>query len=139
ANRFKTEYLGRISNLNHANILRLAGSLNFTEVDLVLSYYLQQARSLTTAELEAIARASYQKPRDFISAHLPKVSNLTVANALTLRGFFSAGAIDTYLFQALELVSDLNRTNLETFANAAYQAKERIERRGLERLGITNN
>ncbi len=137
--KFKTEYLGKINDLSHANILRLAASLTYDNIDLVLAYYLQQTRSLSTQELESIARAAYQKSRDFISSNLSKVNNLSVANALTLQGFFTYGAIDTYLLQALELVSDLNQENLQAIGEASYQSKERILRRGMERLGLAVN
>jgi hypothetical protein len=132
--RFKTEYLGKISNLNYDNTLKLAATLSTTDIDLVIAYYLQQSSSLTSLQLEGLARVSFARTRDFISSNLSKIANFKVADTLRLKGFFTYGALDTFLLQAIELITDLTVENVHQLADMAYQSKDRVLRRGLERV-----
>lgn len=133
------ENLSKISDLSHANAITLTSNVTYNNKNTILSFYLSKITELTTAQLIDVANNSYNKMQEYITGNLSKVSDLTVNNALSLKGAYAYSSLDQYLLLALEHVTDLNQQNLVQLSNSAYRAQNTILTRGMEILLGQNN
>lgn len=128
------DYSSKLSDFTVDNALKLAQLSSYSNKDTIILAYLQTASSIKSAQLLALARASYDKKTSILTNSLALVSDLTVDNTLTMAQELSYSSKDTFLLQAINLVIDLSTNNLMKLADASYMQKDQVMRQGLARL-----
>lgn len=133
--RVLTKYLSKLSDFTAPNAVKLAKEASYYEKDAVITGYINVARSITSQETANLSAAASEKKQFVVMSTMKKNSDFTVDNAIMLSKLLGYYEKDTYLLQAVELVTDLSAGNLSRLANAASEKKKEILEKGLKRLG----
>jgi hypothetical protein len=130
-----------ITDMNNANALVIAAKFNYGTKDAWLTHYLETVRTISTADLTLFVNAAYSTGTQMLINQMSKVSDLTVANLLTLVSLIGNSNKDTILLAGVDQVTDLNATNLILVANQAYYGgnKDQILQRGLARIASSGS
>lgn len=68
---------------------------------------------------------------------LPRISELSVANTVSLTRLLRYDAKDTFLLAAIDKINDLDLAKVDSLVAAAYDKKEEIRRKALGRLSAS--
>ncbi len=68
---------------------------------------------------------------------LPRISDLGVANTVSLTRLLRYDAKDTFLLAAIDKINDLDLAKVDSLVAAAYDKKEEIRRKALGRLSAS--
>ncbi|MBI3554640.1 MAG: hypothetical protein HY074_00070 [Deltaproteobacteria bacterium] len=127
-------YLERVTDLTIENLLGLDRYLSGTDRDTLVQFWFSKNSKLTTEQLTLLSAAGYYQGTNILINQVEKVTDLTVANALTLAGRLSGSDTDRFLLKAVDLVTDLTSQNLLTLANRAYGHRDDVIVKGINRL-----
>ena len=127
-------YLDRVTDLTLENVLALDRYLGGTDRDTLILYWFSKNLKVTTEHLIVLSGSVYYQATNILVDQLEKVTDLTVANALTIAARIGGGDLDRFILKAVELVTDLNSQNLITLANRAYGHRDDVLVKGINRL-----
>lgn len=128
----------RISDLNAQNAASIATDIFYNDSrDTWLNHAVQRISSCTSKEAISLINASYLMESKLVIQIIAKISDFTVANAITVAASLRHDARDDFLLAAVDAVSDLTSTNLESLAASAFISKDKVREKALNRLNAT--
>ena len=133
-NTILSKHVGQVTDLTPSNLSTIMSKATYNAKDTIAIAGLNMVSGLTTDELLSIYKNSYDKQFNITTKAMPKVTDLTTANALRLASLFSYSSKDSILLSAVQTVTDLDKENLNKLAAVAYNKKTEILQLGLDVL-----
>lgn len=123
--------IDKLGDLNTPNVAKLANDyLSYGNKDTFIAKYLAKVTALSTGELTTLADAAYNSRQQMLFDQLAKVSDLGIAQIVTLAGRLSYGNRDTIILSSIDLIKTATVEDLVTLASNAYQQQGQIMLKG---------
>lgn len=106
----------------------------YGDKDKWLESAIQNIGSITSEEVIKIIDSAYEEKGNLSVAMIAKASNLTVANAIAISAHLSYQDKDKFLLEAVDKVTDLTRSNIDSFIKASYENHDELRKKAQNRI-----
>ena len=134
ANNVLTHYYNVSRPTNTSDLLTLVNSASYSTKDSLLIAYIDSSRGISTAEIIALSKASYDKSSEIKANYKNKIIDLDIQNTLILASNQNYSRKDATLIYGLNKAKELTAAQLVKLIDLSYEKEALIGTDGIKKI-----